>query len=67
MNTGLSFSSSTIYGGSGFGGSGGGNGFPGRNGNNVDYNQFRIGIFSFGIKDDTQTEPVLVIDKRRWR
>lgn len=67
MNTGSSFSSSTIYGGSGFGGSGGGNGFPGGNSDNVDYNQFRMGIFSFGIKDDTQTVPVLIIDKRRWR
>ncbi|KAF9124977.1 hypothetical protein BGW39_007764 [Mortierella sp. 14UC] len=35
--------------------------------NNNDYNQFRLGIFSFGIKDDTQTVPVLIIDKRPWR
>ncbi|KAK5822849.1 hypothetical protein F5H01DRAFT_411064 [Linnemannia elongata] len=67
MNTGSSFSSSTIYGGSGIGGNGGVNEFPGENSNNIDYNQFRMGIFSFGIKDDTQTIPVLIIDKRRWR
>ncbi|KAF9137584.1 hypothetical protein BGX30_010097 [Mortierella sp. GBA39] len=51
----------------GDGGSGGGNESLGGNGNNVDYNQFRTGIFSFGIKDDTQTVPVLIIDMRGWR
>ncbi|KAF8937600.1 hypothetical protein BGZ47_008950 [Haplosporangium gracile] len=67
MATGESFSSSTVFGGSGFNG-GGGNGFTGGdNVNNINYNQFRMGIFSFGIKDDIQTVPVLIIDKRRWR
>ncbi|KAF9148954.1 hypothetical protein BG015_009276, partial [Linnemannia schmuckeri] len=62
-----SFSSSTVFGGSGFGGGGGNGSTGGNNINNLDYNQFRMGIFSFGIKDDTQTVPVLIIDRRRWR
>ncbi|KAF9912994.1 hypothetical protein EC991_005862 [Linnemannia zychae] len=59
--------SSTAFGGVGLGSRGEISGGNFDNNNSHDYNQFRMGIFSFGIKDDTQTVPILVIDKRRWR
>ncbi|KAG0285140.1 hypothetical protein BGZ96_010544 [Linnemannia gamsii] len=65
MTTGESFSSSTDLGRTDFGSGGASNGYTA--GNNMDYNKFRMGIFSFGIKDETQTVPVLIIDMRPWR
>lgn len=63
--SGESFSSSTDFGRTDFGGGGVGNRYTA--GNNMDYDKFRMGIFSFGIKDETQTVPVLIIDMRPWR